>query len=174
MQGAQRVQSWTSLSIPHLVAYGEAMQSDPDQQRRSRYIGLFRMPWVPETLLSFNRLALLRGSIYAEHPAAEREEYLAVFSEPGALSAALNWYRAVELRPQDAGVLFEPALRLPVLFVWGSSDPVVGAAALEAQRSYFEGPFRELELDTGHWLMQTRGEVVTAALLDHLAYAKAR
>ena len=108
MQDASRVTSWTSLSIPHLVAYGEAIQTDPDQQRRSRYIGLFRMPWVPEILFTFNRLALLRGSIYAEHPAAEREEYLAVFSEPGALSAALNWYRAVELRPQDAGVLFEP------------------------------------------------------------------
>lgn len=165
MQDASQVLSWTALSIPHLVAYGEAMQTDPDQQSRSSYISFFRTPWLPEVLFSFNDFSMLRNSVYAEHPAAVTEEYLQVLSEPGALTAALNWYRASDLQGAASG---QPEISIPTLFIWGASDPVVGQAALDAQRDYFNGPFNELELDTGHWLMQTRPAATTSAILNHL------
>jgi pimeloyl-ACP methyl ester carboxylesterase len=168
MQDASRVDSWTALSIPHLIAYGEAMQLDPDQQSRSSYITFFRTPWVPEVLFSFNDFSMLRDNVYTDHPAEVTKEYLEVLSEPGALTAALNWYRAGDLRVEDSGELFQPEITIPTLFIWGDSDPVVGQAALDTQRGYFEGPFRELELDTGHWLMQSRPAATTSAILTHL------
>ena len=160
-----RLQTWTSLSIPHLVAYGEAIQSDPDQQSRSAYIGFFQMPWLAETVFTFNRLQILKDTVYAEHHAEIIDEYLAIFSEPGAMTAALNWYRASGGLSQDD---LDPMVNLPVLFIWGSDDPVVGDTALEVQRQYFNAPFTELELDTGHWLMETKADTVTAAVLNHL------
>ncbi len=166
----ERVRSWTALSIPHITAYGEALATDTDQQERSAYVGFFRLPWLPETLFSFNGLTLMEDSLYAEHPPAEKAEYLKVFAEPGALTAALNWYRAVAL---DTAPSVDPIVTLPVLFVWGADDPVVGAATLERQRAYLKGPYRELELPTGHWLLQTEGEVVNAAIARHLAEAVA-
>ena len=88
-----RIQTWTALSIPHVGAFADAIESDPEQQEKSAYMAFFRMPGLPETLFTFNGLAMM-NAMYAEHLPDTREEYLALFAEPGALTAALNWYRA--------------------------------------------------------------------------------
>lgn len=166
MADATNVNSWSALSIPHMAAYQAAVANDPDQRQRSRYVQFFRTPWLPETLFAFNNFNLMRNSIYQEHNAATVTEYLQLFSEPGALTAALNWYRAVDLGNSNSNA--DPSIDIPVLFVWGTNDPVVGQAALQAQRPLMSGPFREIELDTGHWLLETRAEAVNAAILGHL------
>ncbi len=171
MEDAQDVDSWSALSIPHLKAYREAMRSDPDQQQRSSYISFFRLPWLPETLFSFNRLNLLVTSVYADHEARIMDEYLQVLAEPGALTAALNWYRAGDLTAEtdDSAAQLEPKIDIPVLLVWGTEDPVVGQRALAAQQQYLLGDYREVALDTGHWLLQTRSAATIAAIVNHIS-----
>lgn len=167
MDDARQVDSWSALSIPHLTAYREAMQSDPDQQQRSSYINFFRLPWLPETLFSFNRLNLLATSVYAEHGDRVLDEYLQVLAEPGALTAALNWYRAGSLLGEEDGPA--PQINIPVLLVYGTEDPVVGQRALATQQQYLLGPYREVALDTGHWLLQTRSNATIAAIVNHIS-----
>ncbi len=159
----ERILSWTSLSIPHVAAFGAAIANDSDQQRRSSYMLLFRTPWLPEQLFAFNNFRLMRSILYADHHQRQLDEYLALFAEPGALTAALNWYRAAI--PGDL-----PSLRVtrPVLFIWGNQDPAVGRAAVDGQRPYLPDDYTELELDAGHWLMETHAEVVVPAVLAHL------
>jgi len=90
----QRILSWTGLSIAHPAAFSEALQNDPDQKSRSGYFKLFATPWLPEALFSFNDFNLLL-SAYDGMSKQQKQEYLKVFSEPGALTAVLNWYRAM-------------------------------------------------------------------------------
>ena len=45
---SNKLYSWTSLSIPHMKAFQEAYRNDLDQQKKSRYIGFFNMPFIPE------------------------------------------------------------------------------------------------------------------------------
>ncbi|MDA1074071.1 MAG: alpha/beta fold hydrolase [Proteobacteria bacterium] len=162
----QRLKSWTSLSIPHIAAFGAAISEDPDQRRKSSYMLLFRTPVVAEWLFAFNRFALMRKAMYNDHTQAQRDEYLQVMAEPGALTAALNWYRApMSLQPDEQ---VSPDVDLPVLFIWGKNDPAVGSWAVEAQRQYMKGPFTEIELDTGHWIMETTPETAVAAIVRHL------
>ena len=130
--GSPRIESWTPLSIPHMGAYGEAIANDADQQQRSSYLRFLRLPWLPEMLFSFNDFAMLRENIYAEHGSPALDEYLAIFSEPGALTAALNWYRASELQAASGDL----EVAIPTTFVWGNRDPVVGDLSLELQRRY--------------------------------------
>ncbi|MDP6374935.1 MAG: alpha/beta fold hydrolase [Pseudomonadales bacterium] len=163
MHHAERLESWTSLSIPHLAAFGEAIANDAEQQSKSSYMLLFRTPLLPEILLTFNGLSLLK-TLYAEHATAVREEYVTVFREPGALTAALNWYRAAALEDSEA----DPVVRLPVLFIWGNKDPAVGRSAVAAQGRYLDGPFTEVELDAGHWLMESHADLIGASILRHL------
>ncbi|MEM6710535.1 MAG: alpha/beta hydrolase [Pseudomonadota bacterium] len=162
---SSRIQSWSALSIPHIGAYASAVATDPDQQDRSAYLDFFRMPWLPEAVFSFNDFSFMRSAVYGDHGVATREEYLQLFAEPGALTAALNWYRASAF---DADVS-DPEVAVPTLFVWGTEDPVVGDRALDAQRQYFDGNLEELELATGHWLLETQSSVVSRAVLAHLA-----
>ena len=163
-QDAARIESWSALSIPHMGAYAEAITMDADQQERSAYVGFFRMPWLPEAIFRFNGFAMMRNSVYAEHGSEIVDEYMSLFSEPGALTAALNWYRASGLTNVEGTM----DVSTPTAFIWGNQDQVVGQRALETQRQYFEGNLWETELDTGHWLMETEPAAVTAAVLAHI------
>ena len=97
----------------------------------------------------------------------QRDEYLAVFSEPGALTAVLNWYRAIGVSLGaigDASRAVEP----PVLFLWGSGEFWVDDAARERQRPLIQGRYAELEIDAGHFLIEEQEEQVVDAILSHL------
>jgi pimeloyl-ACP methyl ester carboxylesterase len=120
---------------------------------------------LPELLFSFNRFAMMRTSVYGDHGKKTVEEYIALFSEPGALTAALNWYRASALSSAPVGNMM---VATPTAFIWGNQDPVVGDLALETQRQYFDGNLTETELETGHWLLETEAQAVTAAVLSHV------
>ena len=64
-----------------------------DQQKRSKYIGFFNMPFFPELYMSFNNYKNLR-KIWKVHDETEINAYLSVFRQTGAIRSALNWYRA--------------------------------------------------------------------------------
>lgn len=162
-----RIASWSALSVPHVYAFGMAIRENPDQQKRSQYITFFQEPGVAEAALSVNDFAGLTN-IWSESSAEEKAEYRAVFSQPGALTAALNWYRGSRgVDPSDPGVAFGP-VGIPSLLIWGNKDTAIGPAAVEAGHSLMTGPYRFVELDAGHWLIQEATERVTAEILGHL------
>ncbi len=164
----ERVLTWAALSIPHPAAFRVALESDPDQQQRSSYLRLFVLPWLPETLMSFNGLAQL-NSLYAPMRPTERAEYLRVFAEPGALGAALHWYRATWFsRNLQSGDL-PTDVSVPSLFLWGNQDPYLGRKAVDGQSAFMKGPFREVELDADHWLIEESSERVVHEVLAHWA-----
>jgi pimeloyl-ACP methyl ester carboxylesterase len=162
----ERVLSWTGQSIAHPAAFTEALASDPDQQRRSAYFEFFSRPWVPETVFSFNGMAALREA-YEPMSDAQRTEYLRVFAEPGAMTAALNWYRALPLSRAQAQGQTPPKIVRPTLFIWGNADESVGRAGVKAQTKYIDAPYQELELDAGHWVLEEQTAPVTEAILAH-------
>jgi len=137
-----------------------------------RAIKVFTAPFVPEMLLSFNGMANLRGS-YPNSTPEQREEYLAVFSEPGALTGALNWYRAITTSLEGAETIAGP-VEVPTLFVWGEREGWVNDEALRRQREFVTGPYAELEVDAAHFVMQQQPDEVVAAVLAHLRGAAPR
>src|ERR687892_957453 len=88
-----RVRSLTAVSVPHPTAFTTAFRSDPEQKERSAYIRLFWQPGKAEEVLladDARRLRrMLRGDGDTGIPAQAIDEYCAVLSAPGALTAAL-------------------------------------------------------------------------------------
>ncbi len=161
--GRDRVLSYVSLSIPHpgAISAANAGSGTPG------YIKFFRMGGVAESILSAGGLFLMKNALYSDMPEDQLAEYLAVFSEPGALEAAFNWYRSVQLETQlQAGKVVQP-----VLYVFGNRDmPVFVRPEVRALHTRFAtGPFEEVELDAGHWLIQAHPTTVVDAVLRHLA-----
>jgi pimeloyl-ACP methyl ester carboxylesterase len=156
------------MSIPHpqvlIPALREGLPS---------YVRVFTLPGVPEAMLSWGGMRRLRENVYGGLPDEARQEYLAVFSEPGALTAALNWYRGILGSIDVVGDSFDARLEPPVLFVWGTREPWVTAERREAQRAYVR-ELEELELDAGHSLMQERPRAVVEATLGHIRKASLR
>lgn len=163
----QRVLSLTSLSMPHPSALAEAL-ADPDSQlRRSSYVLFYRLPVLPELVLGFNKAAFLEYLKWQDHPPAHIDEYERVFSEPGALHAALNWYRAFEFRSLDPVGKVRP----PTLFIWGREDGAFGRVAATETVNYMDGAYRLHTVAAGHNLMLEAQDIVTEDVLAHLSSA---
>lgn len=164
---ADRIATWTSLSIPHPASYGRAFRDDPDQQQRSQYIIFFQEPGAAEAMMSADNFAPLRG-IWTASSSEEVDEYMSVFTQPGALTAALNWYRASFGADGGASMQREFTVSLPSLTIWGNADQAVGRATTLTQAEFMKGYNRFVELDAGHWLIQEKPTEVTAEILAHL------
>ncbi len=165
MANPSRILTWTGLSIAHPVAFGEALQTDPDQQARSRYFALFTAPRLPEALFSFNNQSLLMA-MYGDMREDQKAEYRAVFSERGALTSALNWYRM--MAASLSGPRNNPDISVPTLFIWGNNDASAGRVAVAGQVRFMKGPYEEVELDGDHWLVTSHADVIVPKLLAHL------
>lgn len=158
---ADRVVSWAALSIPHPAAL--RLVSDGTTPA---YVRFFRTPWLPETLLTWGLSILGDGANLGMSP-EQSQEYLAVFSEPGAFTGALNWYRALDPSVGPAGGDW-PALEMPVLFLWGTGEFWVDDEVRARQRPLIRGRYRELEIEAGHFLIEEQEQQVVNAVLGHL------
>jgi len=86
--------------------------------------------------------------------------------EPGALTAALNWYRATE----PAAMRDVSTITVPTLYVWSDEDIALGRAAAQATVDWVSAPYRfEVLAGVSHWIPETAPAALSRLLLEHLA-----
>jgi pimeloyl-ACP methyl ester carboxylesterase len=163
---AARVASWCAISVPHLASYAAGL-NHPDQQEKARYIERRLVPGLAEHDLSKDDLAVPRAD-WAHHCPDKADEYASVFSQPGALTAALSWYRANFEDGTRMRGLSPYDVHTPTLTLWGNRDPAVGPSAHLLVQSMMKGPYRLVEWDAGHRLAHERRNDVIRELLAHL------
>jgi pimeloyl-ACP methyl ester carboxylesterase len=162
----ERVRSLTTVSVPHPAAFGQALLTDPEQQRRSSYVELFRMVGKAEQVLSRDGGAGLRKVL--DGVGDRLEVYAAALLEPGALTATLNWYRALVI---EELVKVGPVAR-PTTFVWGDRDTAVAPATAFAAGDHVTGDYRFLPLPgVDHWVTDAQPAVLAQAILTRIADA---
>ena len=158
-----RVRSLTALSTPHPAAMQRKLLSS-DQGLRSYYMGLFQLPVLPERLLLAGRGSLMRRMLRKGGlPEELVDHYVRRMREPGALTAALNWYRALPVSLRDP----VGTVRVPTLHVWSTGDAFLGRAATEASAEHVAAPYRlEVLDDVPHWIPELAAgrtaELITA------------
>lgn len=161
---SDKVLSWTAMSVPHNRAFGKALRTDPVQKKKSRYIGFFLIPWLPEFILRQNDFKRFRR-LWRRSPAEEVNHYLSIFQRKASLTAALNYYRA-NLGKNKLPKLGE--IPTPTLFIWGKRDLAVGTVAAEGNEKYMTGNYQFIAVDGGHWLVQSNYAEVEPAVTLHL------
>ncbi len=162
-----RVRSLVAISVPHPRAISEAMSGDADQQQRSAYIKLFRQEGKAEEVLLAENARRLR-SLFAGSGLSEAgvAEYVEPLREPGALTAALSWYRAISR--QDA--TSAGPVSVPTTYIWSDEDPAVGPMAAEACARHVSGPYRFVALaGVSHWVPEQAPAAVAEAVLAQIA-----
>ena len=146
----------------------KAIKTDKEQKRKSRYIGWFLLPVVPEIMLRKNDFDKFRR-LWKHSSADELHNYLSVFRRKQSLTAALNYYRANFRKGKRQRI---GDITPPTLFVWGKNDLAIGRVAAENNHQYMKGAYTFLELDGGHWLIQTNYPEVEKATTEHLTKYK--
>jgi len=176
----QVVERLVILNCPHPAAFGAELLRNRAQLRRSAYLFLFQLPWLPERLLRRDGArpiarALRGGShVRSAWPPEETEHYRRAFLEPGAASAALGYYRAAFRRPLAArrAALARP-IEEPTLILWGTRDRFLGERLIraEALSPWFaagnEPTVRRVE-EAGHFVQNEMPERVNEELLRWL------
>lgn len=161
----ERIRTLTAVSVPHPTAYGWALRNDADQQRRSEYIKLFRQEGKAEQVLLEDGGRRLRALFGTQVPADLVDEHVRTLLEPGALTAALNWYRAMTREMNEL-----PPVTVPTTYVWSTDDTALGRAGAERCGEFVQGPYRFVTLDgVSHWIPEEAPTALATAVLDLLA-----
>ena len=163
--------------VDHLVAVsvgfpGAAGPPTLEALQKSWYRILFQFEGIAEDLVQRTDWYLLREML--QGGGDEFDSYVANLTEPGALTAALNWYRAtlpVERLIGGPGPQLPP-VAAPTMGVFGTADLYVTEAAMVKSAAKVTGPWRYERLEgVGHFVPIEAADQLNRLLLDFLPSA---
>jgi pimeloyl-ACP methyl ester carboxylesterase len=160
----EKVDRLVALSVGHPASFRTA---GLEQKEKSWYMLLFQFQDVAERLLQQDDWRLFRDWV-RHHPESER--WIPDLSRPGALSAALAWYRA-NVSPEQlfAAPPTLPPVTAPTLGIWSDGDAYLTEAQMVGSAQFVAGPWRYRRVEgASHWLQLDRPEVVNRLLLEFL------
>lgn len=133
----------------------------------------FQFPEAPERLLAADSFRVLKGMLAdsarkGTFRPAVLARYVEAFSKPGALTGAINWYRASFRCGLPAPREF-PKIGAPTLVIWGDRDFALGKELTRGMRPHFSGPFTLTYLPgVSHWVQQEAPGKVNELLIRFL------
>jgi epoxide hydrolase 4 len=174
MNHPEVVERLAILNVPHPRRLLRGLWR-PRQLAKSWYIFFFQLPWLPERVMRARRWWFLRHGF--EHdarpgafPPQDIERYIEAWSQPGAATAMINYYRAVfRQTPSRAEARIRRA-DAPTLVIWGERDRYLGAELAEPDRSdvpELQGVVRMPE--ASHWVQHDEPDRVTDLLVEFFA-----
>lgn len=168
----EMIESLVIMNSPHPAKFSQGLRT-PQQLWRSWYIGAFQLPLLPELLLQAGDYWLIeqifRGMAIDKtaFSDADLRAYKTAAAKPGALTAMVNYYRALMLgdQPRTPGEI----LNIPTLLIWGEEDAALGKDLTFGTEAYV----RHLRLryipQCSHWVQQEQPHQVNALMQEFLA-----
>ena len=164
----QRIAKLAVLNVPHPSVMRKFLSTRPRQLLRSWYMFFFQLPWLPEAVFSaFNfrigSRALLRFSRPGTFSEEDLAQYRAAWSQPGALTGMINWYRAL-FRTR---VKFpDKIVRVPTRILWGERDAFLLAEMARESLRYCTNAELFTFANATHWLQHEEPARVSELLID--------
>jgi pimeloyl-ACP methyl ester carboxylesterase len=161
----EHVRSLVAVSVPHTAAFNRALREDADQRERSTYMGLLRQAGKAEDVLLEDDARRLRAMFSDRSP---DDRYVRHLQQPGALTAALEWYRAMT---NEFGRL--PPVTVPTTYVWSNQDSAIGRAGAEQCGEFVDADYTFVELDgISHWIPEEAPERLADEILRRVAQSR--
>jgi pimeloyl-ACP methyl ester carboxylesterase len=175
MERPEVIERLAILNAPHPAAFRRELRR-ARQWLRSWYIGFFQLPWIPEWFLRLGNFALLERMLRRQpvRPDAFTTEdirrYQQALSTPGALTAALHYYRAA-WRDRARAARGMGQVTCPTLLIWGERDAYLGVGLTQGLEPWVPN-LRIERLDASHWVQNDAVETVNRLLVDFLGARK--
>jgi len=161
-----RIEKLAILNVPHPAVMLRFLRTNPRQMLRSWYMLFFQIPRLPEFLFSLNGArALIRTSRPGTFSPEDIDWYREAWGQPGALTAMINWYRALSREMPDLSAV-ESRVTVPTRILWGAKDEFLLSAMAAASVKYCDrGELFEFP-DATHWVHHEEPERVNELLID--------
>jgi pimeloyl-ACP methyl ester carboxylesterase len=173
------------VNAPHPTIFGKLLQTDAAQQKASGYMLMFRGPQA-EATLSANSYALLTSMVLGAGlkdgtlSEADKAMYVEAWSQPGALTGGLNYYRASGIGPPPpnasgstppAAAADGPSLvvRVPTLVIWGEKDTALLTGNLDGLDEVVPKLTIRRIPDGTHWVVREKPAEVNRLIREFLA-----
>ncbi|MBO6608153.1 alpha/beta fold hydrolase [Altererythrobacter sp.] len=163
------------MNVPHPLCARRELKTWK-QLKKSWYMFFFQIPKLPEIHLSRNNAAVI-GRLFRETSVnkyrftrEESEPYRKAAAKPGAITAMLNYYRAL-FQTGDARKIGDGKVHVPTLIVWGEQDIAIDIACLDGTDQYVDDLTVRRFPNASHWVQQDIPDEVNAALKDWLPAA---
>jgi pimeloyl-ACP methyl ester carboxylesterase len=178
MHGTRPIERLVVMNCPHPGRFFKGLRT-LQQARRSWYVGMFQIPWLPERVIAHDHARAIervtRG--WMVHPERITDADIDVFRDnasiPGALTAMLNYYRAaarilMSRKPRGRGT----KIRVPTLLIWGEQDRALGKELTYGTEKYVTDLTMRYIPDASHWVQQDTPEAVNRELAAFLGGPK--
>ena len=178
-----RVKRLIIVNAPHPLVFQKSLIDDGPQREASQYINFFRSPAAEAAIAgmgleNFLDRVMLSHADAGRLPSDERQHYLDDWSQPGALTAMLNWYRASKMFVPAPGEEATaplwthapfPKLGMPTLVVWGLKDTALLPVQLDGLHELIEDLRVVTSPTASHFITWEEPETVTSAIRDFMA-----
>jgi pimeloyl-ACP methyl ester carboxylesterase len=164
------------INAPHPTVFQRELRSNPAQQKASAYMLMFRSP-AAEATLSANDYAGLVNAVLADGLKTgavtdeDKRAYLAAWSQPGALTGGLNYYRAAQVGPPTDAQPAPPAfvagstkVNVPTLVIWGEKDTALLTGNLDGLGEFVPQLTVRRVPDATHWIVHEKRDLVNEAI----------
>lgn len=164
----ERVSSLTTLSVPHPQAFFKALVTTR-QGLASWYVYFFQLPGAPEWFLTRRDgrgFAWMIGDYAGQSPERTARDYQAMVAS-GALTTALNWYRAALLNDPR---IIRTRTSVPTMFIWSDGDNALLERGARDTENYVTADYRFEQISgASHWLPDERPDEIAELMLDWFA-----
>jgi len=167
----ERLHKLAILNVPHLAVMFRTVWRSWTQMRKSWYIFFFQIPRLPEASLRrkgwTNAIRALKGS--ARRGAFSAEDiagYRAAWSQPGAITGMINWYRAAGRTQGKLRSLGR--ITVPTLMIWGAKDLALGREMAQPSIDLCDRGRLVFIEEAGHFVQHEEPARVNELLLQFL------
>jgi pimeloyl-ACP methyl ester carboxylesterase len=172
MRRPDLVRGLVVMNAPHPATFLRELPH-ARQLLRSWYMFFFQLPWLPEAAIRFQNFGLLGHTLRHQpiHSGAftndDVRRYKEALAKPGALTAAINYYRAAFRYRKEEAKAVRP-IRGPVLVVWGERDSYLNPHVLDGLPAWApEAQLLRLP-QASHWVQNDEPDPVNRALVNFL------
>ncbi|MBN2044154.1 MAG: alpha/beta hydrolase [Anaerolineales bacterium] len=171
----ERISRMVVMNVPHGLVMKKHLRSSLSQLEKSWYMFFFQIPWIPELLIRAQNWKIAARTLVgtSERGAFSKDDifkYKQAWSQPGAIQALLNWYRALLRRP--ARPINGPRIKVPTLLIWGAQDRFLGREMAHPSIEFCDqGKLIFIEEAT-HWVQHEASERVNQLIVDFFCEPK--
>ena len=161
------------LNSPHPAVFARELMTNPKQQRASQYMRLFQSPEAEE-IVSAGGFRMLKEAALPGRSQQDVAKYVAAWSQPGAITGALNYYRAMRVKPPALDGAIDPKnmdskamqVRVRTRVIWGMQDGALTPGNLDGLAEFVPDLDIVRVPDATHWIVAEKPALVNQLIRE--------